>query len=986
MKHSILCLSVVACSLLLVECSSYDDQPRESLSLAGEWRTSVGLVRLPGTTDLSHRGDSTVDSTSVGQLARRYHYIGALDYEARFELPEQMEGRHLELYLERTKGTTLWVDGDSVGTLRHLLTPQVYDLTGLNLEAGPHTLRLRVDNGPGGVRSEIGGSHAVQEATQTNWNGVLGAVRLDAMTLTHISHLRCSAVYDHARSDNPTGPSAHGVVRLRATIEANDEEEATLSATLSVPGALTTNAVKKTVALNRGRNEVDLELEAFEVGLWSEWQRQLYNVVVRLETGHGVDQLSEQVGFRKFEAVDGELRINGQRTFLRGKHDACVFPLTGCPPMDKSSWQRLFETAKTWGINHYRFHSWTPPEAAFAAADEAGIYLQPELPYWGCLTEEKKEERDKKKEGCQSLNGYLLEEGFRILDEYGGHPSFVMMALGNELCGDTGVWHAMVDSLRRHDNRHLYAAGSNNNIGWTGPMPFEDFLVTCRVGGDAEEPFDGHTRASFSFCDADQGGILNSERPSLRRTFDKAVARSPIPIIGHETCQYQIYPDFGEIGKYTGVLAPTTLLSFQKSLRAHGLDSLNVAFHRASGRFAMRLYKADIEMNLRTSKMSGFQLLDLQDYPGQGAALVGPLDAFMENKGLIQPEEWRRFCSEVVPLALMEKVTYSNRETPRVTLAVANYGNPCTPPETVSPGLGANSGAQPAKGMARWQLLRGQEVVQQGEVPCNAPAGRLSTIGDIELPLNGVQAPTRLTLTLAVGQAYNEWPLWVYADAEQGTRNKEHSRPVREVHSLSERVLHEVENGGTVLLTPNVPSNAAQLSGNTVGGLFTTDYWNYAMFKKISEQNHRPVSPGTMGYLIASGSPLFRHFPTDEASDLQWWSIARASRPLILDGTSSSLRPEVWAIDNVCRNHKLGVVFGVSVGRGRVLVCMTDLSAVSDSPEGRQWRRSLLDYASSLEFQPTCRLTGEELRGLLTRRVEEGRIEAVENKTDYQGE
>ena len=86
--------------------------------------------------------------------------------------------------------------------------------------------------------------------------------------------------------------------------------------------------------------------------------------------------------------------------------------------MDKEGWLRVFKIAKAYGINHYRFHTWCPPEAAFQAADETGIYLQPELP--NKISFEKPEHA-----------AYLRLEGERILAAFGNHPSFAMFALGN---------------------------------------------------------------------------------------------------------------------------------------------------------------------------------------------------------------------------------------------------------------------------------------------------------------------------------------------------------------------------------------------------------------------------------------------------------------------------------------------------------------------------------------------------------------------------
>ncbi|MDQ9767112.1 hypothetical protein RFZ33_08445, partial [Acinetobacter baumannii] len=78
--------------------------------------------------------------------------------------------------------------------------------------------------------------------------------------------------------------------------------------------------------------------------------------------------------------------------------------------------------------------------------------------------------------------------------------------------------------------------------------------------------------------------------------------------------------------------------TFRKRLYDAGMGRQVKDFFKASGAWSVELYRADIEMNLRSDGMAGFQLLDLQDYPGQGSAYVGILDAFMDSKGLIKPK------------------------------------------------------------------------------------------------------------------------------------------------------------------------------------------------------------------------------------------------------------------------------------------------------------------------------------------------------------
>ena len=58
--------------------------------------------------------------------------------------------------------------------------------------------------------------------------------------------------------------------------------------------------------------------------------------------------------------------------------------------------------------------------------------------------------------------------------------------------------------------------------------------------------------------------------------------------------------------------------------------------------------------------------------------------------------------------------------------------------------------------------------------------------------------------------------------------------------------------GASMLWFPNHQDIALR----SVGGLVTPDYWNFAMFKGISESLRRPVSPGTASRIQRNRLPL----------------------------------------------------------------------------------------------------------------------------------
>ena len=556
----------------------------------------------------------------------------------------------------------------------------------------------------------------------------------------------------------------------------------------------------------------------------------------------------------------------------------------------------------------------------------------------------------------QELCDFLLKEGHNLHKAYSNHASFVMFALGNEMAGKEGLTMLM-ESFRKADNRHLYAAGSNNFLGLDGKLPGEQYFTTCRVGREQEGKFDTHARASFSFADAYDGGYLNHTYPNSKMNFSGAEQLCDVPVIGHETGQYQVYPDYDEMQKYTGVLLPRNFQVFKKRLEDAGMGDQAKDFLMASGKWSALLYRADIEMNLRTPRWGGFQLLDLQDYPGQGSAYVGILNAFMESKGLITPEEWRNFCSEVVPLFCTEKFCWTNAEVLTGDIEVANYSVGDLKDKQLS-----------------WALTDSkQQVLERGTIPLQAKQGDLTTIGTLQLSLSSIQQAERVNLTLSVdGTGYkNSYPLWIYPVDNR----VEPANDIYIANDLDNTVINKLREGGKVLLFPS----KEKLQAQTVGGLFQTDYWNYRMFKTICEGQNKPVSPGTMGLLTDPNHPVFADFPTEFHTNWQWFPIIKQSYPLILDRLPDKYRPLVQVIDNVERNHKLGLLFEFKVEKGSLMVCMSDLKAAWDKPETRQLYKSILQYMNSPEFTPSFNLTGKELIELFSSKVQTGKIEKLGN-------
>ena len=870
---------IIAClGLMSLGMQAQTNGVAQSLSLAGEWKVTLGDAKevkramLPGTIDTNHLGFAPSDTTETTHLTRLYAYKGKATYSRTIEIPRQWKKGAVELFLERTKPTWVYLDGKLVDSCNYISTPQRYILP--RLKSGKHQLDIVVDNSRGVPEQVYGSSHAYTEDTQTNWNGIIGEIKLGV------------------RSEEL------GVLRGRAVSPMDMEK---------YQGRLTPNS--------------------------------------RLQTPN-------------FEIRGAHFYADGHPVFLRGKHDAAVWPLTGHVDMTVEGWMKYLSTCKEYGINHVRFHSWCPPEAAFVAADKLGIYLQPELPFWGSF-----DDKD------EVLMKFLHQEGENILREYGHHPSFRMMALGNELWGDIDKMKEFVDDFRKIAPDKYYTFGSNYYLGYQGVKEGMDYFTTCRIGGEGWGKYNTHTRGSFSFADAYDGGMINHFHPNTTMNFDEACdkwaspqpwqkkdGKAGIPIISHETGQFQTYPDYREIKKYTGVLYPYNFEIFRRRLAAAGMLSQADDFHKASGLWSVKLYKADIEMDLRTKNMAGFQLLDIQDYPGQGSAFVGILDAFMESKGITTPEEWRQWCSPIVPLIETDKLCYEAGETFKGKVLIANYG--------------ATS-------------LRGKKMtwrISSDEPSFNEDEGKINIFtyneglldaGELNLELHA-DKPAKVNLTLSIDgtDARNSYELWVYPRKTVDKKN------VVIAKDLTPDVVASLEKGAKVLWMPDsLPY--------TVGGLFQTDYWNYRMFKTICENNKKAVSPGTLGILTRPEHPIFKGFPTEMHTNWQWFPVIKESHPLVLDNFAKDYLPIVQVIDNIERNHKLGLVMEWKVGAGKLLVCMSDLEKASQYPEGRAFYQSVLSYMRSSDFNPQSEITIPDLMKTLKEEPRKVSMKELNNISQY---
>lgn len=336
---------------------------QEVLDLTGFWDFAVGdsavyqdFVQLPGSMQTNGKGEQT----------------SRIWYQRSIYVPAEWKERHTTLFLECPSAeTTVIVNGKTVGTNQARFTPHQYDVTSFLIPGQKNLVEVSTP------------------ATQGNWQGLAGRLELRAQP----RDLYIEKVKIHPRP-------LQGVVQIDVQLTGrinylNSEEVEILMQRADVDSA---TIVSRYYALNGRQLSLVMPFNK-EVALWDEFYPHLYRIGISV----GKDYYETTFGVRETLIENHQPILNGHNIFLRSVVEEGLFPKTGFPPTDMGAWLDTFRSCKDYGFNLIRFKGYCPPEAAFAAADKLGLYLQPDIP---------------------SAQG---DETNRVIETYIHHPSFLLM-------------------------------------------------------------------------------------------------------------------------------------------------------------------------------------------------------------------------------------------------------------------------------------------------------------------------------------------------------------------------------------------------------------------------------------------------------------------------------------------------------------------------------------------------------------------------------
>lgn len=867
----------------------------QSMDLRGEWRFQTDVmdfrrgslsprynhelqekIILPAITD-DYQIGYKVPYQYIDRLTRKYEYMGPAWYQRDIEIPAEWKGKRIFMYFERTHWlSSIYVDTKEVSKIDYISVPHNHDLTEFVTPGKTHRFTVCIDNRYQYKTHKW--NHAHTEFTQINWNGILGEMKLVAIDPVYIEDLQ---VYPNI-ADNS--------IKVKMQINNYTKKEFAGNAVFTVSGR--DYSLNKDIAVN-GNDSLTYVEDVIQLGkkvkLWDEFNPNVYKITCQLNTSNDkasyLHEQSADFGMREVKQGKNHVLINNRPVHLRGTVENAVFPKTGYAPVEDAEWDRILDIMKEYGMNHMRFHSWCPPRAAFRMADKHGIYFEVEMPMWG-----------KDAEPDEDRYNFFRREMRAILKEYGNHPSFVLYCNGNEITGNFDFIEELTATGRELDNRHLFSGSTARTR-----VKSDQYYVSQQTNKGPVKVYEGLPSTDWD------------------RNKESDV---DVPVISHESGQRCIYPDFREIDKYKdSPVEARNFEVFRDMLKENGMLDQAHDFFRASGALTVVEYKAVMEALLRSSKSAGFQLLSINDFPGQGYAPVGILDPFWDSKGLVTPEKFREFCAPTVALLRYEKSSYFTDETFSGKAEVYNFSRSGIKNAKIKWWLADESGKVLKKGNLKTQTIGNDDVFP---------------VGEFSFDLKGISTPQKLTVHMSVNDNIkNSWNIWVYPRNEALMTSTD---DVLYTTVYDDKARQQLAHGKKVVLLP-MPN---KVKGRK--SVFHNHFWNPIMFA---------WPPMTIGCLIHNQHPVFNNFITSYHTDWQWWDILNNAKVIEMQDTPQSLRPFIQVIDAYDNNQKLGIGFEAKVNGGKLLVLAVDTKKdMANRPATRQLLQSVDKYVKGNTFNP----------------------------------
>ena len=839
----------------------------------------------------------------------RHKHMGNGWYRKTVKIPDGWKGKRVWLKVGGVKSCGwFWVNETQVALNENYCGTYKYEITDLVTPGSNATVVVQVNN----VRPSRKGLFSAMH----RWGGIYRDIELEATPQTFIDDAWVRGLFDEKSAE------VHVAVAYPATVEKQQADNNKIR--LTVEGIV----VERPIILNPQSSILNLQysipLPSFRP--WSPEHPNLYTARVDLvEHGKVVHTRLERFGVRKLEVRGKEFYLNGKPFYVRGFGDDHVYPITGITPPDRDLHRAHLAKARAAGFNYVRLHTHCELPEYFEAADELGIMIQPELPYYNDVTTEAFA-FDPKRDVTE------LYEHFRR------HPSFAVYSMGNE--GSFGPLldrqlHAYVKAM---DPDRL-KINQDGQVAWINPPESSDFL-----GG----PVKPWPRGSF-----------NPERP----------------FVAHEYLNLCIKCDSRDEALYTGAwMPPATRKGRADWLAKFGLDhTWGDRLQDAQNALQRHYQKQGVESARLDPYCDGHCFWTIADVVvGQGSAYTaqGLFNPFWEPKrGGFTPEEFARFNSPSCILLDVPdtKRVYASGDTLSADFLVAHFGD------------------APLKGASlEWRLDLGgsrccatedadarQRVPPVGSLPIGEiPLGPARKVATAAITFPSVSQPVKATLTATVGggtptlpeyrgcpTVSNSWDFWVFP-----RRAKRDGSGI----AVAPRFRAALEKRYANLLAPDAAARAKVVVAEYGTPLAVEALARGQRVVTLAGTEGRPnVSLGWWWMGRQVGTALAQHpalaaLPHEGVlSPLLFRLVLDSGKPMPYAGLAQDDMLMVGEGGEMCYLY----LAQANVGPGKALMAF-GLNLLADTPEAAALLDGLVDYAASDRFAPKSRVEMSTLPSL----------------------
>ena len=653
------------------------------INVPGAWEAQG--VGEPG---MSHPWDPLWDS-SPKKL--RHVYMGEGWYRRDVVLPSNWDGKKIWLKIGgvRSQGW-FWVNKHPIAWVDTYCGTYKYDITPFAKPGCTNRIVVCVNNALPSRKGLMSNVH--------RWGGIYRDIELEATPETRIDDAWVRGDFDKREAEAHV--TVGGSCLSRPVVR------------LSVDG----RSVEQPLRLSTPSNHFILRLPLDDFRPWSPEHPNLYWAEISLldEAGNVTHARRERFGVRKIEVRGDSFYLNGRPYFLRGFGDDSVYPLTGLPPPDRETHLAHLKKARAAGFNFVRLHTHCEVPEYFEAADEVGILVQAELPYYTDVPTE-------------AFTFDPLRDLRELQSHYRRYPSFAVYCGGNE------------GRLGPYVEKEMYAL-----VKRTDP----DRLV-CHQDGD---------RCAWLECDDDEGSNDpgNSDYDiGPRDVWRRGSFSTGRPFVCHEYLNLCVKQDTRIEPLYTGAWAPPDARADRAAwLAERGLDlawgdALQDAQHVLQGVYQKR----GVEWARKDPYCDGYcfwTAVDVVVANGPIHSAQGLFDPFWQTKrGGLSPERFAMFNGPSCVLLDTpdENRVFTSGETLPVDFLFAHYGD-----------------AALKDAVLEWRLDISYDPSNPSNLSnvSNLPPGPARKVATVPIVFPDVDKPVKATLAATLGGVANEWDFWIF--------------------------------------------------------------------------------------------------------------------------------------------------------------------------------------------------------------------------------